>query len=153
MNDYQVDRQAFLYGDCWVLALALNRMFGFTLAFAVYWPEDEPDTPFEDWCWDHVFVETHDGDPLDIEGYANLRKWREAPEGYVRGFHLTQDPGELDALMGELLDNCGNPLDGERYYEVPVLPAIVRLAIRCPWAFKRMPLLTLDDLPESLGRS
>lgn len=145
------ERQAFLYGDCWVLALALHRMFGFTPVFAVYWPEGEPGSPLDEWHWDHVFVETHAGDPLDIEGWPNLSKWRAAPDGFIRGFHFARDWGELHPLIQELVNSRGIPLESERHYDVEVLPAVVHLALRCPWAFRRMPLSTLADLPPRLG--
>ncbi|TDP92332.1 hypothetical protein EDF62_1538 [Leucobacter luti] len=143
-SDIEVERQAFLYGDCWVLALALHRMFGFRMVFAAYWPEDEPGLVLEEWCWDHVFVETHAGYPLDVEGRPNLSKWRSAPDGYVRGFHLTDDPQEIATLL------YSSEEPRERYYDVPVLPAIVRLAWQWPEAFSRMPKATLNDLPDAL---
>ena len=146
-----LEREAFLHGDCWWLALTLRRLFGFTMVFTVYWPEDAPPAELTDWSWDHVFVETHAGVPLDVEGIPNLHRWRQAPDGYERGFHLTREDAEIHALLEVLVDAELRPRPGALYYvDVDPLSVIVRLAWHYPEAFLVLPLLTPDDLPDRL---
>lgn len=84
---YQItesDIEAFTEGDCWALAREINKRTGWKVIALGAYPEDA-ERKRSNFDWVHVFVQTPDGNYLDVEGLADANWMVDRYENHVFG--------------------------------------------------------------------